>query len=334
MSAANGRRSYLGRRPFLLAMFPSVSPLSVVPLRDAFPHEAHAFTKWLADHLDALGDRLGLSLTLVQREKDVGSFWLDLLCEDEAGRPVIVENQLEPTDHRHLGQLLTYLVNLEARTAIWVTSDPRPEHLRVVDWLNEVTPEDVSFFLVRVEAIRIGDSPYAPLFTKIVGPDAQGKQIGEQKKELAERHHRRHEFWTRLLARAAARGHFAKKYKPSKEHWLTVYRVRGFEFNLYVTQKGAAIDLYIDRDTQAVNKALYDQIATHSEAIEADFGGRLEWKRLDDKRASRVVWSTNAGSLQAPESWDALQDTLLDQLDRFIAAVEPHLPASLPTPQG
>src|SRR3974390_1584397 len=85
-----------------------------LPLRDVFRDEARSFTTWLEQHLDVLAERLGIELSVVQREKAGGDFNVDLLCEDSEGRAVIVENQLERTDHDHLGKLLTYLVNLEA----------------------------------------------------------------------------------------------------------------------------------------------------------------------------------------------------------------------------
>ncbi|HRS00819.1 MAG TPA: DUF4268 domain-containing protein, partial [Candidatus Sumerlaeia bacterium] len=113
-------------------------------------------------------------LSVVQREKEVGEFNVDLLCEDNDGHYVIIENQLERTDHDHLGKLLTYLVNLEASMAIWITSAPRPEHQKVIDWLNESTGENISFYLVKVEATKIGDSPYAPLFTSGAGYSVKG----------------------------------------------------------------------------------------------------------------------------------------------------------------
>ncbi len=114
-----------------------IGRLEIEPIRKVFRKEAQHFTTWLESHIETLSERVGIELSLVQREKTVGDFTVDLLCEDPDGRPVIIENQLERTDHDHLGKLLTYLVNLDASTAIWVTAEPRPAHQKVVDWLNE-----------------------------------------------------------------------------------------------------------------------------------------------------------------------------------------------------
>src|SRR5690606_5433515 len=116
-----------------------IGKIEIVPIRQAFGHEAANFTVWMEQNIDALSERIGLKLTVLERERSVGSFSLDLFCEDENGDAVIIENQLERTDHDHLGKLLTYMINLEAKTAIWVATEVRPEHQRVIDWLNEAT---------------------------------------------------------------------------------------------------------------------------------------------------------------------------------------------------
>ena len=116
------------------------------------------------------------------------------------GNKVIIENQLERTDHRHLGQLLTYLVNFsQAKTAVWVSAAPVEEHQQVIEWLNEITPGDINFYLVQVEGIRMrGEETVAPLFTMVEGPSLERKKIGSEKKEYAERHMVRQEYWASL----------------------------------------------------------------------------------------------------------------------------------------
>ena len=147
-----------------------IGRLESVDLRELWKHEALDFTSWLADNCDVLGDELGLELTVVDREKSVGPFNVDILANDTAGRPVIIENQLERTDHDHLGKVLTYLANLDAKVAIWISSDPRPEHVTAIDFLNENMPSDTQFYLMKLEAFKIGDSDPAPKFTIETGP--------------------------------------------------------------------------------------------------------------------------------------------------------------------
>lgn len=132
----------------------------------------------------------------------MGSFEVDLVAEDDNGNVIIIENQLESTNHDHLGKVITYLTNLDAKTAIWIVSHPRPEHTKAINWLNESTPADISFYLMKLSAYKIGNSVPAPFFTIVVGPSAQAKEIGKEKQDMAERHVLRLKFWGGLLEQA------------------------------------------------------------------------------------------------------------------------------------
>jgi hypothetical protein len=305
-----------------------VTRLEIVPVRQAFRNEARHFTRWLEEHIEALSERLGIELTVQQREKAVGDFNVDLLCEDAEGHPVIVENQLERTDHSHLGQLLTYLVNLEASMAIWVTTEPRAEHLKVIQWLNEGTPANIAFYLVKVEAIRIKDSPFAPLFTVMAGPDKQAKEIGEKKKEWAARHYSRQEFWKELLERSKDKTTLFANISPSKDNWISTGAGKsGVNFNYVVAMESGRVELYIDhdKDTGQKNKVIYDAFLTDREAIEQEFGSKLGWERMDDKRASRISNKFEIGGLAKPESWPELQMEMIEGMIRLERAMRPRL---------
>jgi hypothetical protein len=301
----------------------NISKIEIIPIRQAFKHEAANFSVWLEDNIDALSERIGIELNVVEREKSVGSFNVDLFCEDENGNAVIIENQLERTDHDHLGKLLTYMINLEAKTAIWVATEVRQEHQRVIDWLNEATAADISFYFVKVEAIRIGDSPFAPLFTPLSHPDEQTREIGEQKKEFAEGHVLRQEFWTQLLRRSEGRTRLTENRSPSRDHWLAVAAGRsGINYNYLILKDGAAIDLYIDVGDQERNKAIFDALFAEKEAIEQDFGEALDWRRMDDKRSSRIVKIYRGhGSLHEQDRWESLQNLMIEAMIRFDKAL-------------
>ncbi len=174
-----------------------IGKLQRVPLRDVWKHEALDFTKWLQDNIDVLNEVIDLDLSNPESEQSAGAFSVDLVAEDESGNPVIIENQLEKSNHDHLGKILTYLVAMAAKTAIWIVADPRPEHVSAITWLNESS--SANFYLLKMEAIKIGDSTPAPLLTVIVGPSEEGKGVGKTKQEIAERYIIRERFWTKLL---------------------------------------------------------------------------------------------------------------------------------------
>jgi hypothetical protein len=145
--------------------------------RDVWPTEAADFTPWLAANLDVLADELGMALALVATEVPVGEFRLDIKAETADGKIVIVENQLERTDHGHLGQLLVYASGLEAAIVVWVAPSFRDDHRRTLDWMNERTDEAVSFFGVEVAIVQIADGPRAPVFEVVSRPNDWQKQV-------------------------------------------------------------------------------------------------------------------------------------------------------------
>lgn len=303
-----------------------IAKLERVPLRTVWKNEAADFTRWLQDNIDVLNDVLDITLSNAERERSAGSFNADLVAEDESGDPVIIENQLERSDHDHLGKLITYLRQLEAKAAVWIVSDPRPEHVDAISWLNEAS--SASFYLVKVEAVRIGDSPPAPLLTLIVGPSRERKEVGEAKRDLAERHVLRKRFWEQLLARAKERTTLHAGISPGKENWIETGAGRsGLRFAYVVRIHDARVELYIDRgqDSEEENKKIFDCLLAHRVDIERVFGEPLEWERLEEKRACRIKKLIDGAGLREEEMWAATQDRMIDAMIRLERAFRPHI---------
>lgn len=266
-----------------------IGKLQRVPLRELWEHEAIDFTSWLQNNIDVLNDALDLSLSSPEREQSAGAFSVDLVAEDEAGNPVVIENQLEKSNHEHLGKLITYLTAIGAKTAIWIVADPRPEHVGAISWLNESSA--AAFYLLKVEGLKIGNSPAAPLLTLIVGPSKESREVGETKKELGERYIIRHRFWAELLERAKEKTKLHAAISPSHYGWIgTGAGKRGLGFNYVVRRHQTDVELYIARgkDAEEENKSIFDSLAASREAVEAAFGESLEWERLEGKRACRI----------------------------------------------
>ena len=221
-----------------------IGKIERMQLRDIWKHEAYDFTTWLQDNIDVLNDALGLSLSNPEREQSAGSFSVDLVAEDESGNPVIIENQLEKSNHDHLGKLITYLTAIGAKTAIWIVSDPRPEHVGAISWLNESS--SANFHLVKVEGIRIGNSEPAPLLTLIVGPSDESRAVGEKKKEIAERYKIRYKFWKELLEKSKEKTKLHSQISPGQHNWIgTSAGKSGLGFNYVIRQHEGQVELYI-----------------------------------------------------------------------------------------
>ncbi|MBI2313504.1 MAG: DUF4268 domain-containing protein [Betaproteobacteria bacterium] len=306
----------------------TIGKLDPVPLRDLWKHEERGFSAWLESNLDSLSEAIGVSLSDPQRELKAGGFQVDLVAEDDDGNRVIVENQLEATDHDHLGKVLTYLTNLDAKAAVWITSEPRPEHIRAIQWLNETTPDDIAFFLVRLAAYRIAGSDPAPLFTVIVGPSAEAKTFGKQKKELAERHVLRLRFWEQLLARAKEKGVLLHAQRaPSKDSWISAGAgIRsGLSFNYLIwMSEEAAVEFWIDTGDKEENKRIFDALHARKAEVEQSFGAPLSWERLDDKRGCRVRFVLRHGGLSdGEEKWPEIQNVMVEAMDRLAKSIKP-----------
>lgn len=308
-------------------MASNIGLLRRVSLREVWKHEAQDFTQWLEKNIDVLSESLDLKLTEAQRERPAGDFSVDLVAEDEDGGAVVIENQLEKSNHDHLGKLITYLTAIGAKTAIWIVSDPRPEHVAAIGWLN--ASSGAEFYMVKVEAVRIAESAAAPLFTLIVGPSLGTKEAGETKKEIAERFLIRKQWWTSLIERSSAVNKIHAHIKPSEHGWIAASSgVRGLSFNYVAMQKESRVELYIDRgkDCDQENKQIFDQLHTNRHTIDQAFGAPLSWERLEGRRACRIQYTRQDGGYRSPEEqWPQIQDKTIHDMDRFEKALQPYL---------
>lgn len=295
-----------------------------IGLREVWSHEALDFTTWLEENIDVLAEAIGPKLSGVEREQSAGAFSVDLIAEDEDGRVVVIENQLEKSDHGHLGKLLTYLVAIEARRAVWIVADPRPEHVGVITWLNESSSAD--FYLLKLEAIRIGDSAPAPLLTQIVGPTEETREVGRTKKEMAERERLRYRFFEGLLDHAKSRSPLHANISPSKANWIGAGAgITGVTFNYEVRQRDARVVLYIDNTKGEENQRIFEALRLKKEKIEGTFGSSLEWDTKEGRRACRIQRTYKIGGYRDEDKWDTVYEELAAAMAKLESSLKPHL---------
>lgn len=305
----------------------SVGKLKKIPIRDVWPHEALDFTSWLQDNIEILNETIGINLSSAEREQSAGDFKVDILAEDESGDPVVIENQIGKSDHDHLGKIITYLTSFEAKTAIWLVSDPRPEHITAITWLNETAPE--AFYLLRLEAVKIGDSRPAPLFTPIVGPSEESRQIGQKKKEWAEREKLRHKFWNGLLERASTRTNLHKGISPGHDSYInTGAGMAGLSYAYVIRKHDSQVEMYIDRGkgNKEENDKIFNFFKSHQKPIEDEFGDRIDWEYLEGRRACRIAKYIDQGGYRDSEKeWPNTQNIMIEAMIRLEKALSPHL---------
>lgn len=300
-----------------------------VALRNIWSNEARDFTPWLAvqENLDYLGEILGLNLVEPEQEVTVGSFSADIHCKIENdNRTVIIENQIESSNHDHLGKTIVYASGVNASVIVWIVKDARPEHVSAVEWLNEHTDSDIGFFLVEIHAIRIGDSIPAPQFKIIAQPNEYMKSVktgGD--KELTRSQLGRYEFWTQMNAYIEESGVKLAIRKPNYDHWYD-FKLGSSKYHLTVNlldgEGKIRVALWISS-----SKDVFDKLHENKESIESIYGSDLEWDRKDLQKASWVADYISGFSFDNQSNWLELQQSVVSKILNFQKAFKPYLNA-------
>lgn len=291
--------------------------LQEVDIRTVWKHEQYDFSKWLAteENIQELGDTLNLSLTDVETEKFVGNYRCDIICKDElTGKMVLIENQLEPTNHDHLGKIITYASGLDAAVVVWIVSSARDEHASAIEWLNKHTDDEISFFLLEVHAYKIGDSDPAPQFKIIEQPNDFVKTVKTvtQNANLNEARKYYLEFWSQFNDVLEQRGRPFNKRKASTDHWYNIAigsSEAQLEIDLVNKENRIRIGIWISN-----NKDLFDSMQRRHEEIEAELGETLIWERLDGKKASRIFLYIPGLNFKVQDNYRQLMDTAIDMV--------------------
>lgn len=281
----------------------------VEDLRSVWSHEALEFTPWLAkpENMKLLSETIGVDIEVEETEASVDSFSADIVGVDtNTGRKVIIENQLEDSNHTHLGQIITYAAGKSATTIIWIVKHARDAHKAAIEWLNNHSDEDINFFLIEIELWQINDSLLAPKFNIVEEPNNWSKEI---KKTTIETNsttlQARFNFWTELNEIAFADSEYKKEFrsrKPSTDHWYTMsIGIPGCYISiLYLVQRNEiVIEFGISN-----NKELFDSFYSHKNEIEQIVGCELDWRKLPEKKASRILLA---------KQFDLSDDTLLNE---------------------
>ncbi|MCF6734077.1 DUF4268 domain-containing protein [Blastococcus sp. KM273129] len=304
---------------------PLLGKLETVPVTEVWSHEAYVFTPWLLENADRLGDALGMDLELTVNEHPIGDFYLDLLGHDiSTGETVIVENQLQKTDHSHLGQLLTYAAGVdEVSNIVWVAPEFRQEHRAALDWLNTHTQEGTRFFGVQISAVRIGDSAPAPLFTVVSQPNdwAKSKKTAAQSQQQSPgvKGVLYQQFWQELLDRLKAEKlNWSKGKAPTTSHFDMPGGGQGLIWGVsFAKDSRLRSELYFDNASAQQNQAMFARLLDVREQFEAEYGGQLHFDPLEGKKACRIEDQTGPAAVDQRESWPAYLDWMVETQTRL-----------------
>lgn len=292
-----------------------------------WPHEALDFTPWLLQNVDVLSDLLGMDLVLEVAEHPVGGFSLDLLGRDAStGEPVIVENQLEQSDHTHLGQILTYAAGTDPTTIVWLATSFREEHRSAVDWLNSRTDERTKFFAVQIEVVRIGDSNPAPAFRLVAQPNDWEKTVRTSttaQREVSGRQRLYRDFWTRWIALMTERGvGWTRGTRTTVGSWYPITAgVPGVVYSCGFMRRGLISELYFEDPDPDVNARRFEELLARRTSIEQRYGGALEWDPMEGRKAARVCEYLVDAQIDNEGDWSAYLEWFADRQARLRHAI-------------
>lgn len=304
----------------------NIGTIKKVHLREIWKHEAYDFTNWLAEeaNLSLLADELGISLLNPQTEVGVGKFSVDILAEDDRDHKVIIENQLEATNHDHLGKIITYAAGLQAETIIWVVARANEEHEQAINWLNENTTEQANFFLVKIEAWKIDNSVPAPRFNIIAKPNDWAKIVRQSgNNNVTELRLKQQEFWNKLRQYGDENSKYVKSWqKAHPQMWYNITigtskaRLAG---TIHDKDGFVGMELYI-----MDNKELFYSLFSHKEEIETQLGYSLDWQELPKKKSARII-TTKKGDFRDDAQEHQLIEWLHDKAELFTKVFKRYL---------
>lgn len=292
-----------------------IGRLIEVDVRELWKHEQYDFSNWLAkeSNIEYLNEILGLTLIEVDKEINVGPYRCDIVATDEtSGLKVIIENQLESTNHDHLGKIITYASGLDAKVIVWIVKEAKEEHRAAIEWLNNYTSSEIDFFLIEIHAYKIGDSNPAPKFEVVEKPNdfvkrSKNKDDGELNTSQTERLI----FWRLFNDRVELKGKPFNIRKPTTDHWYDIAigtSAAKIAVDLVNKENCIILELYIHSD-----KDLYDSLYEKKNEIEGETGLTFEWNRLDSKKACRIKHFIYGLDFDNHSNYNQLMDEVIDK---------------------
>lgn len=311
----------------------SLGKLEKVDLRSVWENEAQHFTPWLAkdENLAELGETIGMELELVGQEQFVGPYRADILCKDTlTGHYVLIENQLEKTDHNHLGQILTYAAGLSAKAIVWVASTFTDEHRAALDWMNEITAEDYGFFGLEIELWRIGNSQPAPKFNVVSRPNDWRKSVADNPNlgKLSDTKLLYQRYWTGFRDFLASRkGTTLRSQKPLPQHWTNLAIGRsGFWMSATASIEKQRIGAEINIRPKDIDpKGAFASLLADKDAIEQKMGFEVEWQELPEAASSRIAAFNQNVDVADEQSWPTQFEWLADRLEKLHDVLGPRI---------
>lgn len=295
----------------LVILYMELGKLEKIELREVWRHEALDFTRWLArkENIALLSKEIGIDIEVIETEMSVGRYNVDIYARDtESNKKIVIENQLENTNHDHLGKMLVYAAGLDADIAIWIVKDVNEEHRQAVEWLNDNSFEKINIFLVKVELWQIDNSPIAPKFQVICEPNNWAKVLKQQSKEnVSDLELKQMEYWQGFVDYAKSKDKTYISQRPSIYNWYVI-RIGSSDYKIKLVHSVNS-DM-IRCQLEIFNDEIYKKLEQYRTEIDNKING-LEWEYLEDRKVNRISCNNSSKDNASSYVW------LLDTVDRF-----------------
>ncbi len=295
----------------LVKLYMELGRLEKIELREVWKHEALDFTRWLAkkENIALLSKEIGIDIEVIETEMSVGRYNVDIFARDsESNRKIVIENQLENTNHDHLGKMLVYAAGLDADIAIWVVKDVNEEHKQAVEWLNDNSFDRINIFLVKVELWRIDNSLVAPKFQIVCEPNNWAKVLKQQSKEnISDIELKQMEFWQGFVDYAKSKDKTYISQRPSIYNWYVI-RIGSSDYKIKLVHN--VNSSMVRCQLEVFNDEVYKKLGQYKSEIESKING-LEWDYLEDRKVNKIGLGFSYENIDSCYMW------LLDMVDRF-----------------
>ncbi|MBM4054380.1 MAG: DUF4268 domain-containing protein [Planctomycetes bacterium] len=295
--------------------------ISNVDLKSIWPSEATDFTPWLSQNISVISDKIGMELELQEVEADAGGFSADIVARDiSTNKIVIIENQFGTTDHKHLGQIITYASVLGASTVIWIAESLRSEHKAAIDFLNQNLKDTLKFFALEVSLIKIDNSNPAYIFSVVSQPLDHTTAYAKTVIDSSETMEKYRAYFQALIDELRNVHKFTNAKVGQPQSWYTFASEKS---KLYKYAASFAMgdrvraEIYIDSGVKEQNESLFDFLFKKKEQIEKSFGSSLEWERLDTKRACRIARYRDGSIDEDTETIEDIRKWTIENLLKF-----------------
>lgn len=309
--------------------------LEKVNLRNFWKSEARDFTPWLAkdENICLLSKAVDLELEVQRQEESVGPFRADIFCKDiRTDHNVLIENQIEKTDHLHLGQLLTYAAGLDAVTIIWVAERFTEEHRASLDWLNKITDENINFFGIEIELYKIGDSPLAPKFNIVSKPNDWSKMVKRfaELSNVTDSNLLQLEYWKSMKNYFELNKSFLRFQKPQPQSWASFSIGKSyFHMNsiVLVRENEIRTELIISGVDKRTAKSNFEKLKNKwEEKSKQEIDDSIFWDEIPNSKVCKIFIKKSANVLEKTD-WNNQYFWFKENLEKFYKFFSPKIKA-------